>query len=226
MSDETNPLLKRRAFLAYCSGAGIGAGVFPSALWAQTDAGRNELTSEMIANAASLAGLDFSAEDRAEMLAGIEANVARFEELRALRIDQSVPPPLYFNPAVPGQVFDEAERPLVPGVRRNVNRPADLEDVAFWPVTDLATLVETQQVTSTGADRTLSRPHSSLRPGTFVRSSRSRRNAPGNPHARRTRKSPPAAIGDRCTAYPGAPRTCWRRKATVRPGASRLTKTR
>ena len=139
----------RRSFMAWCSAAGLGPTLFPGALWAQSDAGRNEITVEMIDHAARLAGLDFSADDIAEMLAGIRANLEGFEALRNIGIDQSVPPPLYFNPAVPGQVFDEEREPFRLSSRGDVTRPANLEEVAFWPVTDLALLLESEQVTST-----------------------------------------------------------------------------
>lgn len=141
--------LRRRAFLAYFSSAGVGATLFPGALWAQSAGGTHEITVEMIDAAATLAGLDFSAGDCEQMLEGIHNNLASFTELRKIGIDQSVPPPLYFNPVVPGQVFADARKPFVLGDRTAVSRPANLEEVAFWPVTALSQLVESRQVTST-----------------------------------------------------------------------------
>ena len=146
MNDDELLQLRRRSFLAYCSGAGVASTLFPGALWAQSDQARAGITAEMIDHAATLAGLKFSPADRDRMLAGIRGNLEHFGEIRALGIDQSVPPPLYFNPAVPGQRFDERQAPFIAGKRRAVVRPDNLEEVAFWPVTDLATLIETRQI--------------------------------------------------------------------------------
>ena len=140
--------IRRRAFMAFCGAAGVGSTLFPGTLWAQLADGEGPVTIEMIDHAARLAGLEFSAEDRERMLAGVQANLEGFRELHALDIDQNTPPPLYFNPAVPGQVFDEAKRPFVLGPQLKVSRPNDLNEVAFWPVTELAGLLQTRQVSS------------------------------------------------------------------------------
>jgi Asp-tRNA(Asn)/Glu-tRNA(Gln) amidotransferase A subunit family amidase/Asp-tRNA(Asn)/Glu-tRNA(Gln) amidotransferase C subunit len=148
VNDRDDIAIRRRAFLSWCTGAGLGATAFPGALWAQVADGEGQVTLEMIDHAARLAGLEFSREDRERMLAGMQANLEGFRELHALDIDQNVPPPLYFNPAVPGQVFDDTQRPFVLGARRKVTRPNDLEEIAFWPVTELSVLMETRQVSS------------------------------------------------------------------------------
>jgi Asp-tRNA(Asn)/Glu-tRNA(Gln) amidotransferase A subunit family amidase len=140
--------IRRRSFLAWCGGAGLGSTLFPGTLWAQSDGGSNAITSYMIDSAARLAGLEFSESDREEMVAGINANLQGIATRRAVYIDQNIPPPLYFNPAVPGQVFNHNCNPFVRRTRPSVTRPANLDDVAFWPVTDLSFLVESRQVSS------------------------------------------------------------------------------
>jgi Asp-tRNA(Asn)/Glu-tRNA(Gln) amidotransferase A subunit family amidase len=140
--------LRRRSFLACCGGLGLGSGLFPGALWAQSEGGTATITSDMIDAAARLAGLQISAPDRVEMVAGINANLASFEALREIHIDQNVPPPLYFNPAVPGQTFSMQRKSFVRGPRNAVTRPRNLEDIAFWPLTDLSQLIESRQVSA------------------------------------------------------------------------------
>lgn len=148
MASTSDIPLRRRAFLAWCGGAGLTTTLFPGALWAQTQEGTAEITAQMIDHAARLAGLEFTQAQREQMLAGVRANLEAMHERRSIRIDQNVPPPLYFNPMVPGQRFDAPQQPFAPGQRAAVERPSRLEDVAFWPVTDLATLIETRQVSS------------------------------------------------------------------------------
>lgn len=153
MPATLSPEMHRRSFLAYCSSLGLGSSLFPGALWAQSDGGESEITADMIARATKLVGLDFAESDIEEMVKGINDNLASFRELRTLEIDQNIPPPLYFNPAVPGQTFPHERRPFVLGARERVFRPNNLQDAAFWPVTALAALVESRQVTATELTR-------------------------------------------------------------------------
>ena len=153
MPTASSDQLRRRSFLAYCGSLGLGSTLFPGVLWAQSQEAHEAITSEMIDHAARLAGLQFSEVDRAEMVDGINNNLASFRELRQTPIDQSVPPPLYFNPVVPGQSFDDERRPFALGPRPQVTRPADLEEVAFWPVTDLSRLIKSRKITSTELTR-------------------------------------------------------------------------
>lgn len=148
MPESTETDIRRRRFLAWCGGLGLGPTLFPGALWAQSNGGEATITSDMIASAAKLAGLEFSAADRAEMIATVQNNLASFAALRELDIDQNVPPPLYFNPVVPGQHFATEREPFRASTVEKVQRPAELEEVAFWPVTRLAELVRTRQVSS------------------------------------------------------------------------------
>jgi Asp-tRNA(Asn)/Glu-tRNA(Gln) amidotransferase A subunit family amidase len=68
--------------------------------------------------------------------------------LRGLHIPNDVSPPYHFSPLVPGMTVDRTRRPWVLSKAPSLKRPANLEDVAFWPVRHLAELVRTKQVTS------------------------------------------------------------------------------
>lgn len=142
------PALDRRTFVAACSAAGLGSAIAAGKLWAAVDASDGELTPAMVADAARVAGLDIDEAQAARMLNGVRANLDMYASHRALAIDQFVPPPLYFNPAVPGQVFETLRRPFRQGPRPDVRRPDNLEDVAYWPVTSLSQLLRTRQAGS------------------------------------------------------------------------------
>ncbi len=101
----------------------------------------------MLKDALTLSGLTFPDEDQKAMLQSVNQNVARYEELRSLHIPNDVSPPFHFSPLVPGMKVNRARQPIrisTPAVKR----PANLEDVAFWPITQLAQLIRTRQVTS------------------------------------------------------------------------------
>ena len=81
------------------------------------------------------------------MVEEVEENSARYDELRDASLGNEVPLPLHFNPRVSGVTIDRTPTPLRASTP-NVERPADLETAAFWPITHLAHLLETRQVTS------------------------------------------------------------------------------
>jgi Asp-tRNA(Asn)/Glu-tRNA(Gln) amidotransferase A subunit family amidase len=139
----------RRKFLAYFSGAGLTTTLFPGVLWARLqESGAESLNIGMMKETAALAGLQFTDEEYELMVDEVKKNFDHYHEMRQTHLDNSVPPPLYFNPAVPGMRFERTERALRVSEVRGVSRPANLEDVAFWPVTRLARLIETREVSA------------------------------------------------------------------------------
>src|SRR5580658_559381 len=138
----------RRRFLAYFSGIGMGSSLLPGVLWAEMQDGEApRVTDEMLKNALAISGLTFSDEDRKAVLQGVNRSLTSFEEVRKLEIPNDVAPPFYFSPIVPGMKVNRTREPLhfsAPVVKR----PANLEDVAFWPIVQLAQLIKTKQVTS------------------------------------------------------------------------------
>jgi Asp-tRNA(Asn)/Glu-tRNA(Gln) amidotransferase A subunit family amidase len=156
----------RRSFLAYFSSLGLTSTLFPGVLWARLSEGKPsdaelseaaalqltaavpKLTKDMLRDAAAVAGLEFTDEQLDKMLKGVTANTVKLRDLRKIEIDNSIAPPLYFNPVLPGMKIDRTRRPFRASAPPHVQRPPNLEDVAFWPVTGLSVLIRTRQVTS------------------------------------------------------------------------------
>ncbi|HUB79333.1 MAG TPA: amidase [Bryobacteraceae bacterium] len=139
----------RRRFLAYFSGAGLGATLLPGVLWGQMQQeGTERVTPEMLKDALAVAGLSFSEEEQKAMVQGVNRNLANYEELRKIAIPNNVAPPFYFSALVPGMKVNRKREEFRASAPK-VKRPADLEEAAFWPIVQLAQLLKTRQVTST-----------------------------------------------------------------------------
>jgi Asp-tRNA(Asn)/Glu-tRNA(Gln) amidotransferase A subunit family amidase len=138
----------RRRFLSFFSGIGLGGTLLPGVLWAQVQQdGAQRITQPMLTDALALSGLTFPEEDQRSLLQAANQNLTRYEELRSVRIPNDVAPPFYFSPLTPGMKVNRLRQPFHFSTPR-VKRPANLEDVAFWPVTQLSQLIKTRQVTS------------------------------------------------------------------------------
>ena len=138
----------RRRFLSFFSGIWLGGTLLPGVLWAQLQQdGAQRITPPMLTGALALSGVTLSEEDQRAMLQAANQNLTRYEELRRVHIPNDVAPPFYFSPLTPGMKVNRVRQPFHFSAPR-VKRPANLEEVAFWPVTRLSQLIRTRQVTS------------------------------------------------------------------------------
>lgn len=144
--------LDRRAFMAYCSALGLAGTVFPGALYAESrradTASEPAVTSEMIAAAAQIAGLDFTAEERAMMVEDLSENLEQYAALRELKLPNAVGRAVVFDPRLGGATIPEGDASLVWSPSENIERPASDEDLAFMTVAELAALVKNRKVTA------------------------------------------------------------------------------
>ncbi len=138
--------LDRRSFMGYFSAAGLGGTLLPGVLWAAAQQ-QGEVTKEILSDAEKVAGLSFSDDEREMMLRGLDANLKSYQALHERPIPNDVAPALLFDPMLPGRTYPSETRPFRM-THEELERPSNLEEVAFWPVTRLAALIRTRQATS------------------------------------------------------------------------------
>src|SRR5262245_33068579 len=115
---------------------------------------RLEITEELIAAAEQLAGLRFTASERELMRDDLGKQLERYAQLRSVALANDVAPALVFDPQ-PTPILAEhppdGDREASGGI---LAAPApqlalaEIEDLAFLPITRLAELVRTRQVSS------------------------------------------------------------------------------
>jgi Asp-tRNA(Asn)/Glu-tRNA(Gln) amidotransferase A subunit family amidase len=136
----------RRAFLALCTSLGLTSTLFPGILWGKLEG--KPATKEMIAEAASVAGITIPDEHQEMMIKGLNEQLESYEAIRKLALPNSVPPSLLFDPVLPGMKFATAERPMRMSRIAAPDVPRNLHDAAFYTVRQLAELVRTRKVSS------------------------------------------------------------------------------
>jgi Asp-tRNA(Asn)/Glu-tRNA(Gln) amidotransferase A subunit family amidase len=138
-------LPSRRQALASLAALGVGTTVFQRALAAQA-AGAATVTADMIQQAEWIAGIKLNEADRKALTGRISGSTRDFDALRAVKLDNSVPPALQFHaaPVVPSH----SPAPAPPTPSRQVDRPATADELAFLSVAELAFLVKTKKVSS------------------------------------------------------------------------------
>ena len=147
------PDLDRRSFMSYFAGAGLSSTLFPGVLWAKLANGA-EITVDTIASAEEMAGVHFDQTERELMLDGLKQQAGRIDALHKVPLANSVSPAIKFDPLPPGKkIQPEARRPMVRSRVALRATPADVEELAFLPVSELSELVRRQRVTSLALTR-------------------------------------------------------------------------
>jgi Asp-tRNA(Asn)/Glu-tRNA(Gln) amidotransferase A subunit family amidase len=135
--------------MATFAGVGLGGTLAPGVLWARVqDSGGQRVTLAMVTDALKLSGVEMTDEEKNTLVESANRNLSGYEEIRKLHIPPDVSPPFHFSPVVAGITVNKARQPFRLSAAPSVKRPANLEDVAFWPLRHLAELIRTRQVTS------------------------------------------------------------------------------
>ena len=143
----------RRSVLKAISAAGIGSAVFSRALEALAQGpGGPKVTPEMLQQAEWISGIKLTDEQRKLTLEGAGQQLGDFAKIRAIPLDNGVPPALLFDPS-PFDLAVAAE-PLDLPEQEGPDEPDSWDDLAFAPVTELAAHLRSRQVSSVELTRT------------------------------------------------------------------------
>jgi len=138
----------RREFMGYFTSVGLGSTLLPGVLWAKVAAGV-EITAATIADAEEVAGVRFEPEEREMMVEGLRLQAQRIAALHQIPLDNSVSPAIVFNPLPAGKtVAPDRRRPPVRSRSPVPALSADLEALAFAPVTVLSELIRLRRMSS------------------------------------------------------------------------------
>jgi len=146
---QTNTKYDRRAFMAYFGSIGLGSTLLPGVLWGQLQQGQQDpdITKEMIAAAEEISGLQFSDDERTQMLRNRQQMRSAIQQLHQVPLDMSVFPAIVFDPVPPGKEL--AKKSKTTTVRAKVpvmSRPGSLDELAYSPLTQLSELVRSRKV--------------------------------------------------------------------------------
>ncbi len=140
----------RRRFLKAVPAA-VAAGLAAPAL-AQQSQPEQRIALETLDCAERIFGVDFDPQEEKAALSGVSRNLDAYEQLRELDIPLDTEPAVTFRPYLPGK---RPKPGATPGAKVDVTlqppaaRRGSIEDLAFLPVTALAALIRSREVSST-----------------------------------------------------------------------------
>ena len=106
------------------------------------------ITKEMVKSAASIIGLEFTEAERDTMTSALENTREDLQAIRVMNLNNSTPPALVFNPVPVGKEFNFDQSDPVFDLSNNADLPSNRDDLAFYTVAELSTLIRDQKITS------------------------------------------------------------------------------
>ncbi len=142
--------LARRELLAAVGALGIGTTPFQRALaTSAAQATTDTITPEMVKEAEWIAGITLTDAERRIAAEALTRHRRRVAVLHKLDLGNAIAPAFAFNPA-PWLVPTSPNRGQVElAAAKNLQKPASDDDLAFAPLTTLAELIRTKQISST-----------------------------------------------------------------------------
>jgi Asp-tRNA(Asn)/Glu-tRNA(Gln) amidotransferase A subunit family amidase len=114
-----------------------------TALTAQDSIGiRDEMAAE------KLFDLKFTDAKRDSILSGLEDHLHLYQYLHAHNLNNNVPLSLSFDPLLPGTPYDRHQNPLRWDIPAEAAMPANRNDLAFYSIPELASLLKRRKITS------------------------------------------------------------------------------
>ena len=110
--------------------------------------GGKKITKYHVAAAEKLLGLNFTSKERAMMLPLLRRNLGKYQQMRKINLDNSIPPSIIFNPIPPGKSIPIKTGSFISPTLPQIKMPPHIDDLAFATIPELAYLLRTKQVTS------------------------------------------------------------------------------
>jgi Amidase len=99
-------------------------------------------------SSAKLFDLSFTTKEIDTLYSDVVDNLANYKALHAAPLANSVPLSLWQSPALPGMHFNEKQNPINWKLDPSVKLPVNKNDLAFYSIEDLASLIKNKKITS------------------------------------------------------------------------------
>ena len=114
---------------------------------------QDKITIDEIANAVKMYDLNFTPAKRDSMINQLNTNLQYYRYLHTFNLPNSVPLPLWFDPVLPEMHFTTTQNKIDWNIPQNVSLPSNRNDLAFYSISQLASLLKQKRLTSVDLTR-------------------------------------------------------------------------
>ena len=101
-----------------------------------------------ILNTEKMYDLHFTDAKRDSMLNQLNSNLQLYKYLHGFNLPNSVPLPNWFDPVLPNMTFNTKQQPIIWNIPTNVSMPADINQLAFYNIAQLSSLLRQHKISS------------------------------------------------------------------------------
>ncbi len=109
---------------------------------------QDSVTSSQIAATEKMFGLSFSQPKRDSMTDILTGRLKTYNYLQSQNLSNDMPFPLWFSPVLPGMKVPRKQMPVHFDIPEQVSMPADKNQLAFYSIPQLASLIKNKKITS------------------------------------------------------------------------------
>lgn len=109
---------------------------------------QENISADQIANTEKLYDMHFTPAKRDSMIDQLKTNLQYYRYIHSFNLPNSVPLPQWFDPVLPEMEFNTKQNKIRWNIPENVTIPKDTNDLAFYSVLQLASLIKQKKITS------------------------------------------------------------------------------
>ena len=113
-----------------------------------TASSQDTLTINDIPATERVIGLQFSPAERDSLFDDVKFNRKEYDKMRKYKLDNSVPLSTWQTPVLPGMTFNKKQNPVNWNIPNNVSVPANRNELAFYSLLQLASLIKNKKISS------------------------------------------------------------------------------
>lgn len=107
-----------------------------------------KITKEIIPDAEKIIGLEFTNAERDSMQEALNEQLGNYNSIRKVHLGNNIPPAVLFNPIPVGFKFNQKQKPIRFSDYSYVKMLAEINDIAFYSIGELAQLIKTKKISS------------------------------------------------------------------------------
>ena len=109
---------------------------------------QDTITTKDIQAAAKLLDLNFTQKEVDTMYDGVKENLAGYKLMHKQSLNNNIPMSMWQSPVLPGMKFNEKQDPINWNIPKDVSVPTNKNDLAFYNILQLASLIKNKKISS------------------------------------------------------------------------------
>ncbi len=109
---------------------------------------QDTVTMSQLVGAEKMFGLNFTQPKRDSMISVLTDRLKDYQYLHDQNLNNDVPLPLWYSPVLPGMVVPKKQLAVQFNIPTNVSLPADRNQLAFYSIPQLASLIKQKKISS------------------------------------------------------------------------------